>query len=417
MPQRTLVRARPRTARPPGLQGFDNSIDALYALMGITAPTLPLPVNDKTVRGLPAAWAAMNKISNAVGQMMTGAECFAGDGMTEIECPPVVDQPDSSLDSFTFWKQVACSSLCQGNWIGIKADYDPTTGYPRQVLGVPTGVVAPYYDPDGYVIYQINGEDFYPDDIVHVRCGITLPGEIMTIGVIEAHRRGLSGMIAQQGMANSVWQTGAVPSGIVQLDVDLPTQEQATTVKANWVSVVGGQRSVAVTGKRMTFTPITWSADDAQFIQSQQLSVAQIALMFGLHPSDLDASIGGTGMTYANRQDNILERVTESYTPVMLPIEQAWSRLIPGKNFVKGNVEALLRSTTMQRYEAHKLAQEIGLETKDETREIEGKPPLPKQDPPTPPPPLQLPPASPTDTQVSPDTAVSQAQLTAGEAP
>jgi phage portal protein BeeE len=130
----------------------------------------------------------------------------------------------------------------------------------------------------------------------------------------------------------------------------------------------------------MEYTPITWNADDAQFIESQQLTVAQIALMFGLHPSDLDASVGGSGLTYANRADNILERVAEAYTPVMLPIEQAWSRLIPGKNFVRGNVEALLRSTTMQRYEAHALAQQIGLETEDETRAIEGKPPAPKED-------------------------------------
>ena len=382
MPTKTLVRARPRQARVVGMQSIENSTEALYALLGISAPTMALPVNDKTVRGLPAAWAAQNKIANAVGQMMVGAECYASDGITDLDVPDVVLQPDSSLDSFTYWKMVSSTALCQGNFIGIKADYDPVTGYPRQVIGVPSGAVAPYYDEDGYVVYQINGEDFSPDELVHVRVGITLPGEIMTIGVIEAHRRGLAGMLSQQGMSNDVWSNGAVPSGVLKLDIDLPTESQANTAKANWVGKVGGRRTVAVTGKRMDFTPITWSADDSQFIESQQFSVAQIALMFGLHPSDLDASIGGTGMTYSNRQDNALERITESYTPVMMPIEQAWSRLIPGRNFVRGNVEALLRSTTKERLEVHKLAQEIGLETEDETREIEGKPPAPKKDPP-----------------------------------
>jgi HK97 family phage portal protein len=384
------------------MQGQESSLDALYSLLGIAMPTTPLPVTDQSVRGLPAAWAALNKIANAVGQMMADADTYSGDEITKIESPQVVDQPDVTLDSFTYFKMVASTAICRGNWLGIKADYDPTTGYPRQVIGVPSGSVNAWYE-DGFPVYELGGERYEPSEIVHVRVGITLPGEILTVGVVEAHRRGLAGALAMQGMSNSVWETGAVPSGIVQLDVDLPTTEQATTVKQNWVSVVGGKRTVAVTGKRMNFTPIAWSADDSQFIQSQQFSVAQIALMFGLHPSDLDASIGGSGLTYANRADNTLERIAEAYMPVMLPIEQAWSRLIPGKNFVRGDPEELLRSTTRERYELHGLAQQTGIETVDESRAAEGKPPKPKPEPVAP---LAL-------NAASPDTPVSQGQLPA----
>ena len=88
-------------------------------------------------------------------------------------------------------------------------------------------------------------------------------------------------------------------------------------------------------------------------------------------------------MTYSNRADNALERITEAYTPVMLPLEQEWSRLIPGKNFVRGNPEALLRGTTRERLELHGLAQQTGIETVDESRAAEGKPPKPKPDPAT----------------------------------
>ena len=168
--------------------------------------------------------------------MMTEAQCYAADGITEIDRPAVVDQPDVALGSFTYWKTVAQVAICHGNFVGIKADFD-TFGYPRQVVPVPPGSVTARYD-DGYVVYQIGGEDFAPDEVVHVRVGITIPGQIMTVGVIEAHRRGLSGFIDQQGMANSVWKTGAVPSGVVQLAVDLPTPQQASDVKANWVSAV-----------------------------------------------------------------------------------------------------------------------------------------------------------------------------------
>jgi len=390
MSAQTLIRARKRLPIPPPLQtaGSGDDLAWLYSVLGGLQPSGSLPVTDQTVRGIPAAWAALNKISNAVGQMMADAECYAADGITEIECPPVVDQPDVALGSYTYWKMVAATAITQGNYVGIKADFD-ADGYPRQVVPVPSGSLHAYYDDDGYVVYEVGGERLTPDDVVHVRVGITSPGQVMTIGVIEAHRRGLAGCLDQQGMANSVWKTGAVPSGVVQLAVDLPTQQQATDVKANWIGAVGGQRTVAVIGQKMTYTPITWNADDAQFIEAQQLTVAQVALMFGLHPSDLDASIGGSGMTYANRSDNALERIVDAYTPVMLPIEQEWSRLVPGKNFVRGNPEAMLRSTTRERYELHGLAQQTGLETRDESRAAEGKPPLP------PPPPAPTAPTAP----------------------
>jgi len=399
----TLVRARPRQPRPVEAQSQTGSWEALYGLLGITQPTASLPVTERTTYGLVGCWAAVNKISSAVSQMMVGAQAFQPDGRTEIlPVPGVLESPCSTYTgSFVYWKELVSTALMRGNWVGIKCDYDPTTGYPRQILPVPIDSVVPRYDEDGYVIYQIGGEDFTPDELVHVRIGITLPGEIMAIGVVEAQRRNISAMLDQGGMAGAVWKGGGVPSGVVQIDVDLPTQQQATTVKANWIGKVG-DRSVAVIGKRMSYQPVSWSADDAQFLESRQFSIAESALMFGLRPEDLGSSFGSSSsMTYGNRTDDALQRIIDTYGPNMVPVEQEWSHLIPGRNFVRGNPEALLRSSTRERYELHKLAQDIGLETEDETREIEGKPPAKKEPVP---PQLQLPPGtplSPTDTPVS----------------
>jgi len=252
----------------------------------------------------------------------------------------------------------------------------------------------------------VGGVACSPDDVVHVRLGLTVPGQIMAIGVVEAHRRNLQGMLDLSGMAAGVWHQGAVPSGIVQLATDVPTEKQVEAVKAAWVSSHGGRRTVGVTGRNMTYTPVTWSADDAQFLESRQFSIAESALMFGLRPEDLGASIGGTALTYANRTDDSLQRITDSYVPVMLPYEQAWSRLIPGRNFVRGNPEALLRSSTRERYELHLLAQQAGIETQDETRAIEGLPPKPE---PPAPPALALPPV-PDDEPVDAPTNPTEVQ-------
>jgi HK97 family phage portal protein len=387
-----------RKPRPVELQGGQTAYgEGLYNILGIAQPTTALPVTDSTVRGLPAAWAAQNKISNAVAQMMVEAKQFGADGRTPVPTSAVVDQPDVSLESFIYWKMVAGTAITRGNCIGLKTDFT-SDGYPNQVIIVPSDSVHAYYDEDGFPVYEVGGIAYSADDVVHVRCGVTLPGQIMTIGVVEAHRRGLTGMLAQQGMANSVFSDGGVPAVVVQLDVDNPTETQAATVKTNFTNAHGGKRGVAVTGKKMTVTPLAWSADDAQFLETQQLSVAMTCLMFGLRPSSMDAQIGGSGLTYGNRLDDSVQTIVDSYTPVMLPIEQAWSRLVPGRQFVRGEPEALLRGTTEQRYNLRILAQQAQIETPDESREAEGKPKLPKPEAPPPPEPNEPPDPPATDT-------------------
>jgi len=348
--------------------------DGLATLMGWYQQTTRLAATDRNVLGLPGAWAAVNKIANAVATMMTAADAFGPDGRTVIKLPSVLDDPYALLDSFTFWKMVTTTALCRGNFVGIKADFDPM-GYPRQIIPVPPQNVNAHYE-DGFVRYEIAGESYRPDEVVHVRVGVMMPGEIMAIGAIEAHRRGLTGMLDQQHMSNTVFREGGVPSGVLELDTPFPTALQVKAAKEGWIGMLDGRKTVAVTGTATKYTPIAWSAEDSQFIEAQQFSVAASALIFGIAPSLLDATIGGTGKTYGNRQADQLAAVTESYSPVMAPLEQAWSRLIPGRNFVRGNVEALLRSSTRERYELHELAQKIGLESVDETRDIEGKPAL-----------------------------------------
>lgn len=384
MSKQTLVRARPRQARTPQMQSSGN-LDWLYSVLGLNVPSTSLPVTEKTVNGLTGVSAAVSKIANAASLMMVGAEVFAADGRTSMTVPNIVSDPCTGYDSFVYWKEVLSCGLMRGNFIGLKLDFD-VSGFPMQVMPVPYESVNAYYDEDGFLIYEIAGEDYAPDEIVHVKIGLTLPGQPMAIGVIEAHRRNLSGMLDMQGMANTVWREGAVPSGIVQLDVDMPTTDQATTTKSNWIGAIGGRRTVAVIGKKMTYTPVNWSAQDAQWLESRQFSIAEAALMFGLRPEDLGSSFGASSgaMSYGNRTDDAIQRITDSYLPVMTPVEQAWSRLIPGRSFVRGNVEALLRSTTRERYELHQLAQDTGIETQDESRAIEGKPKLPPEPPPSP---------------------------------
>lgn len=350
----------------------NHSATEMYELLYGTLPTgFTAPATMRNTLGLAGAWIAVNRIGNNVALMLTEAE------VSGIEQrPQVVAWPTTEYDPFTFWKLIVTAALCRGNALGIP--YDPgADGWPTQVLPVHPDSWTAYYDPAGYLVYDVAGQLLSAEEVVHIRLGVTIPGEPLTIGVIEAHRTGLEGMLAQQGMAKSIWREGAVPSGVVQLDTAYPTTDQATAAKANWQSIHNGRRTVAVIGSAMNYTPITWSAKDAEFLESRQYSVAEAALMFGLRPEDIGASLGASSgaISYGNRAADTLQRITDSYTPIALPIELVWSwRLLPEGVSMRASAEALMRSTVRERYELHQLAQAIGLETPAETREAEGRP-------------------------------------------
>lgn len=351
--------------RTPQLTTTQHDAAAMYRLLyGALPGGLRLPVTDRTVLGLAGAWAAVSRIANNVALMLTEATVEGAD-----ERPTVVADPCTEFDPFTFWKTAVATALCRGNSIGIPYDHDDA-GFPTQVLLLPPDAVHAYYDTAGYRVYRVGDELLSADEVVHVRCGVTIPGEALTVGVVEAHRRELDGMLSQQGMAASVYREANVPSGIVQLDTPNPTADQATTVKTNWSAIHEGRRTVAVIGNKMSYTPVSWSSRDAEFLESRQFSIAESALMFGLRPEDLGASLAGSSgaITYGNRSDDALQRITDAYTPIMLPIELTWSRLTPDGVRMRGAPEALLRSTTRERLELRELAQRIGVETRAESR-------------------------------------------------
>jgi hypothetical protein len=128
--------------------------------------------------------------------------------------------------------------------------------------------------------------------------------------------------------------------------------------------------------------------------------------MFGLDPTDLDATVGSGGsITYANREQREIERLTHSVSPWLRRFEQAWADLLPGRRSMAFNVENLLRADTLARLQASEIALRSGVFTLDDARGVErlplydadwsrvpfGRPPSPTPAAPAPEPPVTEP--------------------------
>lgn len=369
---------RDRAARLPAPVTGDGTLSSAWAeILGYSQPT-NVAVTDDTVRGLPALDRAKGLVVSSVAAMLTAATVADRDG-TAVVKPAVIERPHPLLGAYEFYEQVVDSVVMHGNYVAVVVGYDPDD---MQLVPVPLGAVS-VDASSGLPLYTINKRVYTWREVFHVRANAPT-GTWWGRGVVEKFRnRALSEQLHSQAYGENSFRTGAVPTIDVKLDIDLPTGEQVTDVKAGFVDRFGGgSREPIVHGRAMTVTPLSWSPHDAQFIESRQVSFAEAALMVGLRPEDIGASLGsGSSLSYGNRTDDALQRITDGYQPWMERVEQPLSDLIGDGHEVSGDPEALLRLSTRERLELRQLKQELGVETPAESRAEEGREPLPTDEP------------------------------------
>ena len=98
---------------------------------------------------------------------------------------------------------------------------------------------------------------------------------------------------------------------------------------------------------------------------------SQIARVYGV-PPEMIVGEAGNSLTYANVEQRSLDFLTYAINPWLVRLDHALGRLLPSTLTVKLNADALLRSTTLERYQAHKVALDAGFMTIDEVRAVGG---------------------------------------------
>lgn len=371
---RTLTRAlRPRGVRPVLPAAIHSTL--LNGQNQYGPAGLPI-VNQNQALGLPAFYRGVNIIANGVASMAP-LRFVAADGYTELPTPNVVARPNAGYTVFDFWHMAISTAIMRGNFLGINADYTADEGYPNQTVPIHPDFAFAYIDGAGYTVYSVAGMPLLSaEQVTHVRAFST-PGAPWGIGVVENFRRALGQQLDQQNLVASTYQTGAIPSLVLNLDRPEVSTEQANAVWEQWQAAHGaGQHRPAILPKTMSVQPLSLTPEATQFIQARQMSVAEMAFMLNLDPSDLGATVGGQGQQYANIEQRQQQRVIDAYGPLMLRFEQAWSDLTPGGNMAQFVPERLMRTDAKTRAEVDTLNINSGVTLLDEAREAAGKRPL-----------------------------------------
>lgn len=314
-------------------------------ILGLTTPDT-VQVTDSTVRGLPALDRAKNLVAQSVALMLTAATVVNGEDM--LPKPPVIARPHPLLSAYEFYESVVDSLVMHGNFVAIRLG----EGDEMQLVPVPLGLVSVDVS-SGLPWYTIGDRRYSWREVVHFRAHAPV-GTWWGRGVVERFRLSLSEALHSQAYGEASLRTGSVPSMSVKLDVDVPTDEQVTAVKSGIISKLGGgKREPFVHGRIMDVSPLSWSPHDAEFVESRRITLAEAALMVGLRPEDIGATLGGS-LTYGNRSDDAVQRIVDAYTPWLERVEGPLSDLLEVGE-VKGAPEALLRLTPQQAEELEAL--------------------------------------------------------------
>jgi HK97 family phage portal protein len=205
-----------------------------------------------------------------------------------------------------------------------------------------------------------------------------LPGQLLGLGPIAAARITLGSAMAAEVYAASYFGNAANPGGVIESPGEM-TEEQAADIARNWnMSHTGPYRAgkLGILTSGATFKPLTLNAADAQLLEVRRFGVEEIARLFRVPVSLLGHPVAGA-MSFASVEAQNLSFVQHSLRPLLERLEQALSPLLPESDgFIKFNLDALLRGTTLERYDAYTKGLREGFLSLNDVRYVEDLAPL-----------------------------------------
>lgn len=186
--------------------------------------------------------------------------------------------------------------------------------------------------------------------------------------------------IASSQFGGNLFKNGTKLSGILSV-VQKLNKEQRKEVIDGWNESYQGISNTGKTGllhNGATFTPMSMTANDAQFIETMKFQRSEIAGIFGVPPhmiGDLDKA------TFSNIEHQGISYVIHSCMPHLVNFEQSVYRdlLTPSERKIyqaKFNVDGLLRGDSKSRADFYKALFNMGALEIDDIRKLENMNPV-----------------------------------------
>lgn len=220
-------------------------------------------------------------------------------------------------------------------------------------------------------------------------------------GVATIRRAGetIASARAQQQYERSFYENGGQPSGVLQTDSDLRgyakgpdgkvlTRKDGSAVKlknqlrSEWEKIHAGPSNshrLAILDLGLKYTPIAATNADAQFIESKEVSIRDIARYFGVPLYKLQEG----KQAYGSNEQNAIEYVVSTLHPIVTQYEEemTWKLLLQSQVDagleIRINMMAELRGDTAARGQWYKDMLQEGPFSVNDVRALEDLPDVP----------------------------------------
>ncbi len=358
----------------------DSIWDAIFGETKVGGVT----VNTSTALTLSAVYSALNILCNSLNIPVNVYRRSANGNREKVskyqQMPFQIDQllhvqPNRYMTPTTWFQVMETSRNLYGN--GYSIIHRNGGAVPIELEWVHPDYVGIYSDGTRYVyrVYDSMGRMVYdnllPEDMIHVKA-LSLDG-IIGKPPIEVARESLGFGMATQQAGNKLYENGIRSSGVLSLPgvVDRAKFDKVTSQFDKQYAGTSKTGKTIVLEEGAKFQPLTINPVDAQFLQSREFSVTEVARWFNIPEHLLN---NNTRSTFNNIEHQALEFITYNVRPRARMYEQEFNWKLLGNSeqfYVEFNLNALLRADAQSRALYYVQMVQNGLMNRDEIRALE----------------------------------------------
>lgn len=225
----------------------------------------------------------------------------------------------------------------------------------------------------------IKEADVDPWRILHIPSIITHDG-VNGLGVIQNARESIGAAIAAEKYGANWFGGAGIPRAVIETKGKEWGAEIRKNFREEWDELYSGPsgRRIAVLPSEAKMTPLSFTAEDSQFLETRQFGVEEIARWYGIPPHLLQHLLHAT---YSNIEHQGIDFVQYCLIPWLKIWEQCiWQKLLTTDEqsdyFAEHNVDALLRGDHASRASFYQSMTASGLMTRNECRRKENLDPV-----------------------------------------
>ncbi len=325
-------------------------------------------VNEMSALGISTVFSAVSLLADSIALLPIKTLRYDGSKTIFTEKPKVFEKPNTGLDIsiFSLIHQTVTALAMHGNSF-ILVDKD-RQGRPIQLTPIHPEKVKVEIQ-DGQKIYKLQTKDgnydrkITKDNMLHLMW-YTYPGQLMGVSPLRTNSNTWGLALAMERHIAQFYGQGGTPSSVLETDRDL-TAEQAKVLKDTWLGNHNRNRKPAVLTGGLKWKPISAEAG-SELIDAREQIVTEIARVFRI-PAHLLLSKDGSNV-YSNIESNGLAFIRHTLLPWIRRIEDGFTKLIPGKQFVRLDTDEFARGDQLSRIRSFQVAVSSGIMTPNEAR-------------------------------------------------